>query len=248
MPDFRSYCPALSPEIPLVSLSNDESHHLVSVNRGRTGDSVTVFDGLGSEWQCELTVANKREAVLRGSQFTRFEPLPYQIALAQALPKGKGLENIIRKATEIGIQHIFPLTSERTEAKIRSDREKTKSEKWLTAAIEGAKQSGNPFLPQIHPIQPLERFLENDAHAFSLRLIASLQPNSLSLKEAMPSNRLECKRSGVFLVGPEGDFSENEYRQINSGGFNPITLGPFVLKCETAAVNALSILRYEWSA
>lgn len=248
MPDFRSYCPALSPENPLIALSSDESHHLVSVNRARPGDPVIVFDGQGQEWECELSEANKRKAVLSGKRFTKHERLPYEIALAQAIPKGKGLENIIRKATEIGIQHIFPLTSERTESKIRSERQKTKSDKCLTSAIEGAKQSGNPFLPEIHPTQTLERFLEDAAQQFSLKLIASLQSNSISLKQAIASTSLEAKRSGVFLVGPEGDYSNREYDQIHSAQFQAITLGPYVLKCETAAVNALSILRHEWSS
>lgn len=247
MPDFRSYCPTLSPENPLIRLSSEESHHLVSVNRARVGDPVMVFDGQGHEWECELTEANKREATLAGKRFAQHEPLPYEIALAQAIPKGKGLENIIRKATEIGIQHIFPLTSERTESKIRSERQPAKSEKWLTAAIEGAKQCGNPFLPTIHPTQNVDSFLEESAQRFSLKVIASLQSNSVSLRSALLRTPCEAVPNGIFLVGPEGDYSEREYAHIESAGFQAITLGPYVLKCETAAVNALSILRYEWS-
>ncbi len=246
MPDFRSYCPTLSPDNPLIQLSNDESHHLVSVNRARSGDPVSVFDGQGQEWESELTEANKRKAILTGKRFIQNTPLSYEIALAQAIPKGKGLEGIIRKATEIGIQHIFPLASERTESKVRTDRQDTKSEKWLTAAIEGAKQSGNPFLPQIHPVQDLSHFLENGAQQFSLKLIASLQSDSVSLKTAIDSTGVIP--TGIFLVGPEGDFSDREYHQISSSGFLPITLGPYVLKCETAAVYAMSILRHEWSS
>lgn len=248
MPDFRSYCPALSPDNRIIQLSSDESHHLVSVNRARSGDPVVVFDGQGQEWECELTEANKRKAILSGKQFIHHPSLAYEIALAQAIPKGKGLESIIRKATEMGIQHIFPLTSERTESKIRSDRQDAKSEKWLTAAIEGAKQSGNPFLPKIHPVQTLDRFLEEASQQFSLKLIASLQSNSVSLKVATTSIGPSSNPTGVFLVGPEGDFSDREYAHIESAQFKPVTLGPYVLKCETAAVNALSILRHEWSS
>ncbi len=246
MPDFRSYCESLSPENPLISLSSKESHHLVSVNRARPGDPVIVFDGKGLEWECELIDPNKRQATLEGRTFKKREPLRYEIALAQAIPKGKGLENIVRKATEIGIQHIYPILTERTEAKIKDDRQKTKSDKWLTSAIEGAKQSGNPFLPEVHPVQTLEQFLETQADRFSIKLIASLQTNSVSLKSALETSKAESVPSGIFLVGPEGDFSDREYARINAAGFQPIMLGPYVLKCETAAISALSILRHEF--
>ena len=246
MPDFRSYCPDLSPERSSITLSSEESHHLIAVNRAREGHPVVVFDGKGQEWICEVLDANKRAARLEGKRFVRHDPLPHRIGLAQAIPKGKGLESIIRKATEIGIQHIFPLTTERVESRIKSDREKNKSTKWLTAAIEGAKQSGNPFLPQIHPVEALEDFLNASADSFDLKLIASLQPNTLPFKEAIAARNNESPSSGIFLVGPEGDLSPSEYDRIADAGFQPITLGPYVLKCETAAVSALSILRHEW--
>ena len=205
-----------------------------------------VFDGRGHEWTCQIREANKRAAILEGKRFVRNDPLPYRIGLAQAIPKGKGLEGIIRKATEIGIQDVFPLSTERTEARIKSDREKAKSDKWQTAAIEGAKQSGNPFLPQIHPIASLEDFLKDEIEGYSLKLIASLQPNTLPFKDAIASSSDSSMKSGIFLVGPEGDFSPSEYDRIADAAFQPITLGPYVLKCETAAVSALAILRHEW--
>lgn len=248
MPDFRSYCPNLSSERSSITLSSEESHHLVAVNRAREGHAVIVFDGRGCEWTCEIREANKRAAILEGKRFFRHNPLPYRIGLAQAIPKGKGLEGIIRKATEIGIQDVFPLSTERTESRIKSDREKTKSDKWQTAAIEGAKQSGNPFLPQIHPIVSLEDFLKDDIEGYSLKLIASLQPNTLSFKDAIASSSDPSNKSGIFLVGPEGDFTPLEYDRIADATFQPITLGPYVLKCETAAVSALAILRHEWGS
>lgn len=246
MPDYRSYFPNLSPDRPSIQLSSDESHHLVAVNRAREGAPVVVFDGKGSEWFCELKEANKRAATLEGQRFLLHDPLPYSIALAQAIPKGKGLEGIIRKATELGIQDVYPLVTERTETRIKGDRVQSKSDKWLTAAIEGAKQSGNPFLPRIHPLSEIEDFLEKAAPNLALKLIASLQPNTITLKAAIESLSKDSAKSGVFLVGPEGDLSHSEYERINAAGFQPITLGPYVLKCETAATSAISILRYEW--
>lgn len=247
MPDFRSYCPALDPNTPQITLSADESHHLISVNRARQGDPVVIFDGLGNEWSSEITTANKRETVLEGKTFIR-HPGPLQrIAFAQSIPKSKGMENIIRKATELGIQDIYPLISNRTETKIRDGKEKTKSEKWLGAAIEGAKQSGNPFIPTIHPAQPLDLFLEKESGNFQLKLIASLEEGSTPLHGQIEQAIQNPNASGMFLVGPEGDFTEAEYARIRQADFLPVSLGPYVLKCETAAVKALSILQHEFS-
>lgn len=245
MPDFRSYCPKIAQETPLITLSPDESHHLISVNRARQGDPVVVFDGLGNEWLSEISMANKRETRLEGRTFRKHPPPLQKIALAQAIPKSKGLESIIRKATELGIQVVYPLISERTETKIRNGKEKSKNDKWMTIAIEGAKQSGNPFLPTIHQAQSLGSFLKGEAGQFQLKLIASLEADSLPLHKRIEQAAQTSATSGVFLVGPEGDFSETEYAQIRHAGFLPISLGPYVLKCETAAIKALSILQHE---
>ncbi len=247
MPDFRSYCPTLDPNSTRITLSADESHHLISVNRARPGDPVVVFDGVGNEWSSEIAIAHKRETILEGRNFTRHTPPLQRIGLAQSIPKSKGLENIIRKATELGIQDIYPLISNRTETKIRDGKEKAKTEKWLGAAIEGAKQSGNPFIPTIHPAQPLDVFLEEASGDFLLKLIASLEECSTDLHELISRGDLSIRASGVFLVGPEGDFSEIEYSRIRQAEFLPVSLGPYVLKCETAAIKALSILQHEFS-
>ncbi len=245
MPDFRSYCPDLTQDSPRITLSADESHHLISVNRARLGDPVVVFDGSGNEWLADISIADKRETRLEGRTFKKHPTPLHRIALAQSIPKSKGLENIIRKATELGIQEVYPLISERTETKIRSGKANSKNEKWLTLAIEGAKQSGNPFLPRIHPVQSLDGFLKL-AGPFQLKLIASLEADSLPFHKRIEAAALTTNASGIFLVGPEGDFSEAEYEQIRQAGFRPISLGPYVLKCETAAIKALSILQHEF--
>ncbi len=245
MPDLRSYHPNLSPDQPEIALSSEESQHLVAANRGRNGDPVTVFDGEGREWECDLVEADKRSARLLGRSFTQHSPPNSTIALAQAIPKGKGLEAIVRKATELGIQSVYPLVTNHTEMKIKADRAETKSEKWKTAAIEGAKQSGNPFIPKIHAARGLEQLIEETADSFAIQLVASLQPNSLSTKQALGSRAPADSPSALILIGPEGDFSDREYAAIAAARFQPITLGPHVLKCETAAVAALSILRHE---
>ena len=247
MSDFRVYAPA--PVQGVVSLPGGESHHLITVNRARTGDTVVAFDGRGTEWTCELTDARKSGATLRVRETHTRAPLPCAITLAQALPKGGAIDDIIRHATELGAARIVPLATERTQVHLDGDRADKKAEKWRTAALEAAKQCGNPFLPEIAALQPLAAFLSDDATGRAqLKLVASLHPGAKSLRAVLAAFRAQHGRapaSAVWMIGPEGDFSAPEIAAARAAGFEPVTLGPLVLRCDTAATAALSVLTYE---
>ncbi len=247
MPDFRAYCTPPTAEPAELMLSADESHHLITVNRARAGDTVVAFDGRGTEWICELTNQRKNAAVLKVRFRQKAKPLSYEITLGQALPKGPSMDAIVRKATEIGAARIVPLESERTQVHLEGDRSDKKIEKWQTAALEAAKQCGNPFLPEITPVQQASAFMEG-ARGYDLKLIASLQPGAKSLQTVLAAFQAAQGRTPkkvLWLVGPEGDFTPAELSQARTCGFEPITLGPLVLRCETAATYALSVLSYE---
>ncbi len=249
MPDFRAYCLPSVTDPSEIELSAGESHHLVSVNRAKPGDTVVAFDGRGSEWICELAEADKRGARLRVRFAQKATPLPWRITLGQALPLGGAMDSIVRRATEIGVSVIVPLESERTQVHLDADRSDRKIEKWQTAALEASKQCGNPWLPEIGPVTPASAFMESAA-GYDLKLIASLQPGARSLKSVLAEHRAargHAPANVLLLVGPEGDFTPAEMSRSKAGGFEPITLGPLVLRCETAAVYALSILTYELS-
>lgn len=247
MPDFRSYAAHAGAEPSEIVLSPDESHHLVRVNRARAGDPVVVFDGRGREWRCECVDADRRAARLRVISREHVPPLPYSIALAQALPKGKTFEAILRKATEIGATAVIPLATERTEVRLDDARRESKHDKWAAAVIEAGKQSGNSYLPEVAAVRSMEEFLQ-ESGGYDLKLIASLQPGATSLRPVL-QKRLEEKQGArakaICLIGPEGDFSPGETEAAIAAGFAPITLGRTVLRCETAAIYALSILSYE---
>lgn len=247
MPDFRAFCTPSTAEPAEITLSADESHHLAIVNRARPGDTVVAFDGRGSEWICELTGDRKNAAVLKVRFKQRLKPLGYEITLGQALPKGQFMDAIVRKATEIGAVRIVPLVSDRTEVHLDGDRSDRKIEKWQTAALEAAKQCGNAYVPEVLLVQKAAAFMEA-ARGYDLKLIASLQPGAKSLKTVLAAFRDANSRPPkkvLWLIGPEGDFTPAEMSLSQSAGFEPITLGPLVLRCETAATYALSVLSYE---
>ncbi len=247
MGDYRCFVGFDEVEGARVRLSPPESHHLVSVNRARRGDPVTAFDGRGTEFDCILEDANGRTAVLRVRASRSCRPLPYAVTLAQALPKGKTFDAIVRQATQIGAMRIAPLLTERTEVRLDPKRRDHKDEKWHAAAVEAAKQSGNPFIPEITPVESLASFLEN-REPYDLKLLAGLVPQARPLCEYLPDavrGTPEAPCRVAWLVGPEGDFSPEEVEAALAHGFQPVTLGPCVLRVETAALVALSISGYE---
>jgi 16S rRNA (uracil1498-N3)-methyltransferase len=247
MPDFRVFCQPPVTDPSKITLSPEESHHLVSVNRAQVGDTVVAFNGKGLEWICDLAAADRRSARLKVRLLQKAKPLPWRITLGQALPVGAAMDSIVRKATEIGVSAIVPLESERTQVHLEGSRSDRKIEKWQTAALEAAKQCGNPWLPEIGAVTPASAFIESAA-GYDLKLIASLQPGAKSLKSVLAEYRAARGRpplNVLWLVGPEGDFTPAEMSRTQTAGFEPITLGPLILRCETAAIYALSILSYE---
>jgi 16S rRNA (uracil1498-N3)-methyltransferase len=204
MSDFRAFCVPASDAPAELLLSPEESHHLVVVNRARRGDPVVAFDGRGREWLTELSSDKKNAAVLRVKSAQPVRSLPYDITLAQALPKGPGMDAIVRKATEIGAARIVPLETERTQVHLDGDRSDKKVEKWQTAALEAAKQCGNPFVPEVTAVQNASAFLAA-TQDYDLKLIASLHPGAKSLKAVLADFRTAQGRTPkkvVWLVGP----------------------------------------------
>lgn len=247
MPDFRAFCSPPTAEPAEIVLTPEETHHLVAVNRARPGNTVVAFDGKGTEWICELADDRRQGAVLKVRFRQKMKPLAYAITLGQALPKGQFMDAIVRKATEIGAAAIVPLASERTQVHLDGERQDRKIEKWQVAALEAAKQCGNPFVPVVHPVQQAMAFMES-ARGFDLKLIASLQPGARPLKAVLAAYQGaqgRAPRQVLWLIGPEGDFTPAELSHAKSCGFEFVTLGPLVLRCETAATYALSILSYE---
>jgi 16S rRNA (uracil1498-N3)-methyltransferase len=215
-------------------LSAEEAHHATHVLRVKDGDTVNVFDGRGHEAQCRVGEDGKLTILQQSST----PALPCLIKLAQAIPK-KNMDLIVQKATELGVASIVPLISERTIVQL--DEGSKKVERWREIALEACKQSGNNWLPEIQSPQKARAFLDVPGN-FDLMLIASLQPDSKPLKTVLSNNR---PASVLILIGPEGDFTPAELAAAKSAGCLPLSLGPLVLRAETAALYALSILHHE---
>ena len=229
------------------ALDGREAHHALHVLRIRPGERVAVLDGAGQQLSCEVLRCGPREVRLRVVERRRASPPACHITLLQAVPKGKIIESIIQKATELGVRRIVPVLSERTTLQLDADEAAHKAGKWGQVAIEAVKQCGSPWLPAVEkPVSPAQ-FLAG-GETFELPLVASLQPGSRHARQYFQSFRSRhdrMPRSACVWIGPEGDLTAAEVQAICDSGALPISLGPLVLRCETAAAYCLSILNYE---
>jgi len=230
-----------------LTLSAREAHHALNVLRIRPGERVVVLNGAGEELLCEVQEATRRAVTLQVVQTHTLARLPYTVTLLQALTKGRTMELIVQKATELGTHRIVPILSARSVAHIEKNGAANKMDKLKATAIEAIKQCGCAWLPRVEPPQTPQAFLAR-GDKFELSLIASLQRDARHPREHFESFLAECKRrpaSVCVWVGPEGDFTPAEYNAIRASGALPITLGPLVLRSETAAIYCLSIINYE---
>jgi 16S rRNA (uracil1498-N3)-methyltransferase len=229
-------------------LRDAEAHHARDVLRLVPGDKVALFNGGGREITAEITDVKKNEIRLRKLHETNTPPLRCRITLGQAIPKGKNMDLIVQKAVEIGAAEIAPLISERTIVDLDPETAAQKQAKWQQVAIEAAKQCGQDWLPQVRPPRKLKEFFSDSSSTHDLRLIGSLQADARHLKEILADYQTEHgdrPKNVLMLIGPEGDFTPAELALAKSHGCQPITLGPIILRVETAAIYCLSILSYE---
>ena len=233
------------PNLQQPALSAAEAHHALHVLRLKVGDTLNAFDGRGHEAQCAIAEITKDTVRLKVLTQTTTPALPFRITLAQAIPK-KSMDLIVQKATELGVASIVPLASERTLVKLDDDSKKM--DRWREIALESCKQCGNNWLPEIQPPQKARGFLEALAeirpqtHRLTATGRETAQDNSF---RRFSTRSIRDFLHPLILIGPEGDFTPAELNLAKSAGCLPLSLGPLVLRAETAAIYTLSILHHE---
>jgi 16S rRNA (uracil1498-N3)-methyltransferase len=236
----RFYCP-----IPLsvgqsVRLPDHVAHH-AQVLRMQPGDLVTLFNGDGGEYTASLTLVERKSASADIKMFSpREAELPYAITLAQALPEGSKFDWIIEKSVELGVTSIQPLAAQRCVVRLSSERAEKKQAHWQGVIVAAAEQSGRNRLPLLAPLSPLNDWLaQQDLH--KRVLLSPRGQQSLSdWARHQPAQAL------ALLIGPEGGFTEAEETLACVHGAMMLSLGPRVLRTETAGLAALAALNALW--
>ena len=227
----------------LIHLDRNESHHLCRVLRLRHGDMVSVLDGDGTVFQTIIENADPKGVSLKiESQKTYARPNP-KITLLLSVPKLKSMDLILKACVEIGIDEIKPVLSDHSAFHLDAKKSDDKVSKWKISLIESIKQCENPFIPILEPITKLDEFLESDYfnEMGQLNLVASLEEGSESLRQIL-QQKLKTNTSICLAVGPEGDFSKNEYDSFRAKGFFNVRLSRHVLRTESAVFYALSVV------
>ena len=231
----------LSPEeltSDIVTINNDQARHLALVLRAKPSDMISVLDGNGYEYECRIVSVHKKEIkaeVISKAPYSAESPI--SVTIAQGISRGERMDIAIQKSTELGAVRIVPIITERTQVK-----DTAKTERWRKIALSAAQQSGRDRSPEIDEPTKLEEFLASIATGSS-GIIFFEEKRERNLKQIL-SDLKGIKEINV-LIGPEGGFTKEEVIAAEEKGFITASLGPRILRTETAPITALSIIQYE---
>lgn len=234
----RFYClPQEVKNNQIVIERESEVRHITTVLRHKKGDKVVVFDGSGQEYHGFILSLSKQKLVIQIESTIKPQEVKAHITLACALPKKSKFDFIIQKATELGVDEVIPIITERTIVKKKN--QANKLNRWQKIVNEAAKQCGRVKLPKVNEICDFEQVLGR-IKEFDLALIPHLAHERRNLQDLDFSNA----KSAIVFIGPEGDFSDKEIEMALNKGCIAVTLGPNVLKVDTAAIFSVGILSY----
>lgn len=224
-----------------VLLEGDPARYLGRVLRLRVDDEIVVFNGTGPEWSATIEGMTKSTATLRvGDSFEPGTESPLRIQLVQGVSRGERMDYVVQKATELGVKRITPVLTEYGVVKLDAGRALKRHEHWRGVAASACEQSGRTRLPLIDTPLPLKEWFGNKPADADVDLI--LKPGATAtLTRISPPSTKVC-----LLIGPEGGFSNTEYEDADVSGFQAVSVGPRILRTETAAPAALAILQSRW--
>jgi 16S rRNA (uracil1498-N3)-methyltransferase len=219
---------------------SEQVHHLRDVLRLKLGDSVTAFDNLGNEYQCIIQSLNRDLVELQITRRKVAVSSKLRITIACSIPKKAVMDDIIDKLTQLGVEAIIPLETERSIVKLE-EKSEARLERWRKIARNAAEQSQRNTLPEIPQVMSLKSILTL-AGDFDVKLVPTLSAKSSPVRDLVAG---VSPGKVLVLIGPEGDFTPQEVQDSLRLGFLPVSLGNTVLRVETAAIAIASYLRLE---
>jgi 16S rRNA (uracil1498-N3)-methyltransferase len=224
-----------------LALDESEAHYLGHVLRLARGNRLVVFNGRGTERDATVDSLQRRGATLT-LEATR-SPLPepsLDLTVIQALPKSDAMDLIVQKATELGVRTLVPVYTEHSVVKLDSERSERRADHWRKIARSACEQCGRHTPPHIVPAAPLAAAIEALREVPSKRLALDPSAQPSFAEQAAPASGL------MIAVGPEGGFGAADWRRLDAADFARVTLGPRVLRAETAAIAVCAIAQARW--
>lgn len=219
-------------------LPDEAANHVGRVLRMQVGASLKLFNGDGFDYAATITEVTKKavRVAISGKQDNPVES-PLRIHLGQGISRGDRMDFAIQKAVELGVTEITPLFTERCGVKLDAERLAKRTEQWQKIAISACEQSGRSVVPTVHTAVSLQQWLASPTKALRL----TLDPRAAAtIKTLTPASDIQ------LVIGPEGGFTDTEVSQTAAAGFTGITLGPRILRTETAALTAISALQLQF--
>jgi 16S rRNA (uracil1498-N3)-methyltransferase len=223
------YIPAVSFHDNRIRISGEEHHHLV-VGRAETGELIEVFDGKGNVWTTSVESVSKRETVAVLKESRRVPPPSAELVLGIALIRTAALELALEKAVEIGVTRVAPFAAARSNA-VAGNRH----DRWSRIVVEATKQSKRYHVPAIDAVAKFEQVLAIPA---STKIM-------FAERDGGPLQSALAGSPALYLIGPEGGWTDAEMSAALASGFHPVSLGEGILKAETAAIVGGALIRYE---
>lgn len=241
----RFFCPFPLSAGATVQLPAETAHHAVNVLKVGAGDTAILFDGQGGQWRATLAIHGKPPKAALMATLETFDAQdnesPLDITLVQALPAGDKMDWVVQKAVELGVTRIQPVMAKRSVVKLSGERAERRVAHWRSIVIAACEQSGRNRVPDVAPIVELPRYLgQLSATSAGLRLICAPGACSSLKDRATPTQAV------TLCVGPESGFDDSELIAATTVGFQPIRLGPRILRTETAGLAALAVLMALW--
>ncbi len=207
------------------------------------GDVLTLFDGCGGQYAATLAEVGKKHASVHVDFFEDVESeLPYAVTLAQGLPEGSKMDWIIEKAVELGVAAVQPLAARRSVVRLQGDRAEKRHAHWQGVIESASEQCGRNRLAQLAPVADFGRWLQAPTSAPSPRILLSPRAESSLAQWAQAAG----PQAVTLMVGPEGGFTREEEDAAVATGARMLSIGPRVLRTETAALAALALLGGLW--
>ena len=221
-----------------VVLSETAANHLLRALRLQAGDACVLFNGDGCDYGARIIAIDKRAVRVEvGSMQPLDNESPLRIVLLQALARGDKMDWILQKATELGVNAIMPVMSERSEVKLDAERSRNRASHWRGVLVSACEQSGRARVPSIALASSLEHALDALPHG-SQRM--ALVPEAA---RGLGDMEVSCHHVQVLAIGPEGGWSAKDNMSLSAAGFTEVRLGPRILRTETAGMAVIAALQ-----